>query len=169
MPSFPLLAEWIRLSEGGKAAVPAETPLPPPPLPTAVRTAEVRGVDIEVFTDAPPPPSQPPAQSGRGRGRGAGGRESEDTGGGQLREQSRVQTANDIKVGNHVIVHEGSPGVVVAVTVCQMATDALFSAQESTTERQGDSKYRVRFLGEFGVSKPILLLVNAADLEVISY
>eukprot|EP00754_Rhynchopus_humris_P024862 Rhum_TRINITY_DN14918_c1_g1::Rhum_TRINITY_DN14918_c1_g1_i1::g.127937::m.127937 len=154
MPSFPLLAEWIRLSEGGKAAVPAETPLPPPPpLPSAqtVRTAEVRGVDIEVFSDAPPPPSQPPAQSGRGRGRGAGGRESEDTGGGggQLREQSRVQAANDIKVGNHVIVHEGSPGVVVAVT--------------------GDSKYRVRFLGEFGVSKPILLLVNAPDLEVISY
>eukprot|EP01064_Diplonema_japonicum_P033314 TRINITY_DN6523_c0_g1_i2.p1 TRINITY_DN6523_c0_g1~~TRINITY_DN6523_c0_g1_i2.p1 ORF type:complete len:405 (+),score=31.28 TRINITY_DN6523_c0_g1_i2:61-1275(+) len=89
----------------------------------------------------------PSPTGGRGRGRGRG--TSDVANPKMLGVGSLINAAHDIKVGSAVIVQMGSPG-------------------EVTAWLPATGKWRVRFLGEFGLSSPVILVVGSEDLQLLS-
>eukprot|EP01065_Artemidia_motanka_P028760 TRINITY_DN3436_c0_g1_i1.p1 TRINITY_DN3436_c0_g1~~TRINITY_DN3436_c0_g1_i1.p1 ORF type:complete len:540 (+),score=118.23 TRINITY_DN3436_c0_g1_i1:102-1721(+) len=90
----------------------------------------------------------PPAGGGRApppqdRARRA---EAKEGGEAQLHEGQRVAAAKDIVVGGTVIAHAGSTGTVLT--------------------RQGE-KWKVKFVGEFGVQQPVVVPVAGSDVRPI--
>ena len=96
----------------------------------AVPTTTAPVVQQETQLPLPPPAGRGRGAGGRGGGGGRGARGGGGGGGGggvvekprevrhELTKGSNVQAANDIKVGESVIIHKLSPGVVADVVVC---------------------------------------------------